>query len=185
MCVPDRTSVFPHHCVLQVLTPEQQRAFCRIGALIRGFLTRRLLNTEKVKHLSQTVVVSSLFNEQSIPLKVHQTCTPAYVCSGYAGVHPIIPDGSAEQRRLLGTRSLAAGAGQGPGEDASVCRPQSSIVLQAHGCLCSMPQLRAALYDIHDIFFVLPLGDRLALLQQDRELRAERKLRGMVLADCQ
>lgn len=47
-----------------------------------------------------------------------------------------------------------------------------------------MPQLRAALYDIHDIFFVLPLGDRLALLQQDRELRAERKLRGMVLADC-
>lgn len=48
-----------------------------------------------------------------------------------------------------------------------------------------MPQLRAALYDIHDIFFVLPLADRLALLQQDRELRAERKLRGMVLADCQ
>lgn len=48
-----------------------------------------------------------------------------------------------------------------------------------------MPQLRAALYDIHDIFFVLPLGDRLALLQQDRELRAERKLRGMVLAASQ
>lgn len=48
-----------------------------------------------------------------------------------------------------------------------------------------MPQLRVALYDIHDIFFVLPLGDRLALLQQDRELRAERKLRGMVLADSQ
>lgn len=44
-----------------------------------------------------------------------------------------------------------------------------------------MPQLRAALYDIHDIF-VLPLGDRLALLQQDRELRAERKLREMVLS---
>lgn len=45
-------------CVLQVLTPEQQRAFCRIGALIRGFLTRRLLRTEKVKHLCQTITVS-------------------------------------------------------------------------------------------------------------------------------
>ncbi len=43
-----------------------------------------------------------------------------------------------------------------------------------------VPQLRAALYDIHDIFFDMPLGDRLGLLQQDRELRAERKLRDMV-----
>lgn len=48
-------------CVLQVLTPEQQRAFCRIGALIRGFLTRRLLRTEKLKHLCQTVLVSFLW----------------------------------------------------------------------------------------------------------------------------
>lgn len=47
--------------------------------------------------------------------------------------------------------------------------------------LCFTPQLRAALYDIHDVFFALPLGDRLALLQQDRELRAERKLREMVV----
>lgn len=46
-------------CVHQVLTAEQQRAFCRIGAIIRGFLTRRLLKTEKVKHLRQTIVVSS------------------------------------------------------------------------------------------------------------------------------
>lgn len=43
--------------VPQVLTAEQQRAFCRIGAIIRGFLTRRLLKTEKIKHLRQTVVV--------------------------------------------------------------------------------------------------------------------------------
>ena len=41
----------------QVLTADQQRAFCRIGAIIRGFLTRRLLKTEKVKHLRQTIVV--------------------------------------------------------------------------------------------------------------------------------
>lgn len=44
-------------CVLQVLTAEQQRAFCQIGAIIRGFLTRRLLKTEKVKNLRQTIVV--------------------------------------------------------------------------------------------------------------------------------
>lgn len=43
--------------VPQVLTAEQQRAFCRIGAIIRGFLTRRLLKTEKVKHLRQTILV--------------------------------------------------------------------------------------------------------------------------------
>ncbi|KAM6957246.1 uncharacterized protein FYW47_011357 [Aplochiton taeniatus] len=42
-----------------------------------------------------------------------------------------------------------------------------------------LQQLRAALYDVHDIFFEIPLGERLALLQQDRELRAERKLREM------
>ena len=41
-------------------------------------------------------------------------------------------------------------------------------------------QLRAALYDLHDIFFEMPLQERLALLQQDRELRAERKQREMV-----
>lgn len=41
-------------------------------------------------------------------------------------------------------------------------------------------QLRAALYNIHDIFFEMPQEDRLALLQHDRELRAERKLREIV-----
>ncbi|XP_077412323.1 uncharacterized protein ccp110 isoform X2 [Vanacampus margaritifer] len=40
-------------------------------------------------------------------------------------------------------------------------------------------QLRAALFDIHEIFFEIPLGDRLALLQQDRELCAEKKQRDM------
>ncbi|KAM6957244.1 centriolar coiled-coil protein of 110 kDa-like [Aplochiton taeniatus] len=82
------------HCA-QVLTVEQQRALCRLSAFFQGSLTRKLLKTEKVKHLRQTVL------------------------------------------------------------------------------------LRAALYDVHDIFFEIPLGERLALLQQDRELRAERKLREM------
>ncbi|KAA0706097.1 Centriolar coiled-coil protein of 110 kDa [Triplophysa tibetana] len=42
-------------------------------------------------------------------------------------------------------------------------------------------QLRAALFDIHDIFFTMPLEERLFLLQLDRDLRTERKLREMVL----
>ncbi|XP_077475909.1 uncharacterized protein ccp110 [Stigmatopora argus] len=40
-------------------------------------------------------------------------------------------------------------------------------------------QLRAALYDIHQIFFEIPLEDRLGLLQQDRELCAEKRQRDM------
>eukprot|EP00066_Takifugu_rubripes_P012967 XP_011602233.1 PREDICTED: centriolar coiled-coil protein of 110 kDa [Takifugu rubripes] len=116
-----------------VLTPEQQRAFCRIGALIRGFLTRRLLKTEKVKHLSQTIVDTQEF--------------------------------------IRSFRTEAQNRGACSAQDHSL---QERV----------RAQLRAALYDIHDIFFVLPLGDRLALLQQDRELRAERKLRGMEKAKC-
>lgn len=46
-------------CDFQVLTGVQQRALCRIGALVRSFLTRRLLKTDKVKQLRQTVVVRS------------------------------------------------------------------------------------------------------------------------------
>lgn len=50
-----------------------------------------------------------------------------------------------------------------------------------YACI-SLPssQLRAALYNIHDIFFEMPLADRLGMLQHDRELRAERKLREIV-----
>ncbi|XP_071329759.1 centriolar coiled-coil protein of 110 kDa-like isoform X2 [Trachinotus anak] len=117
-----------------VLTPEQQRAFCRIGAITRGFLTRRLLKTEKVKHLRQTIVDTQEF------IRSFQTEAPQKKCTLLA------------QDLSLQERVRA--------------------------------QLRAALYDIHDIFFEMPLGDRLALLQQDRELRAERKLRDMEKTKC-
>lgn len=188
VCYQQNECVILLCCVLQVLSPEQQRAFCRIGALIRGFLTRRLLKTEKVKHLRQTVLVSSLC-DLTVPKQSDETATepvwrPPYLYSGYAGVHPVIPVRSSEPRRLLGTRSLPAGAGQSPGEEVAIGRLQSSVCLLVSKCFCVfMPQLRAALYDIHEIFFVAPLGERLALLQQDRELRAERKLREMVGAD--
>ncbi|XP_030630747.1 centriolar coiled-coil protein of 110 kDa [Chanos chanos] len=39
----------------QVLSVRQQLALCRLSAIARGYLTRRLLNTEKVKHLRKTV----------------------------------------------------------------------------------------------------------------------------------
>lgn len=53
--------------------------------------------------------------------------------------------------------------------------------LRVYACVSPLSsQLRAALYNIHDIFFEMPLADRLAMLQHDRELRAERKLREIV-----
>ncbi|KAM3863895.1 centriolar coiled-coil protein of 110 kDa [Diretmus argenteus] len=112
-----------------VLTAEQQRGFCRLGAITRGFLTRRLLKTEKLKHLHQTVMDTQEF------IRSFQTEAP-------------------QKRGGISAQDLS---------------------LQAR----VRAQLRAALYDVHDIFFEMPLEDRLALLQQDRELRAERKLREM------
>uniref|UniRef100_A0A667WZ74 Centriolar coiled-coil protein 110 n=1 Tax=Myripristis murdjan TaxID=586833 RepID=A0A667WZ74_9TELE len=115
---------------LSLVSILKQRALCRLGAITRGFLTRRLLKTEKVKHLRQTVLD-----------------TQQFICSFQS---------EAPQRR----GSISA-------QDVSL---QERV----------RAQLRAALYDVHDIFFEMPLEDRLALLQQDRELRAERKLREMV-----
>ncbi|XP_029944969.1 centriolar coiled-coil protein of 110 kDa isoform X2 [Salarias fasciatus] len=112
-----------------VLTAEQQRAFCHIGAIVRGFLTRRLLKTEKLKHLRQTVVDTQEF------IRSFQT-------------------EASQKRGIYSAQDLSL---------------QERV----------RAQLRAALYDIHDIFFEMPLVDRLALLQQERELRAERKLRDM------
>ncbi|XP_014910975.1 centriolar coiled-coil protein of 110 kDa isoform X2 [Poecilia latipinna] len=112
-----------------VLTAEHQKAFCQIGAMIRGFLTRRLLKTEKLKQLYQTVV---------------------------------------DTREFIQSFETEAAQKRGP-------YTSQDLSLQER----VRAQLRAALYDIHEIFFEIPLRDRLALLQQDRELRAERKLRDL------
>ncbi|NXX92811.1 CP110 protein, partial [Centropus bengalensis] len=45
----------------QVFSPEIQVKFDKITAVAKGFLTRRLLQTEKLKHLKQTVKVRSAF----------------------------------------------------------------------------------------------------------------------------
>ncbi|XP_073800262.1 centriolar coiled-coil protein of 110 kDa isoform X1 [Danio rerio] len=106
----------------QVLTVEQQRALFRLTAIVKGFLIRRLLKTEKVKNLRQTV-----------------QDTQEFISSFSSNL--------SEQDLCLQERVRA--------------------------------QLRAALFDIHDIFFTLTLEERLTLIQQDRELRTERKLREM------
>ncbi|XP_048847076.1 centriolar coiled-coil protein of 110 kDa-like [Brienomyrus brachyistius] len=115
--------------LIQMLSPEMQGALCRLSAMARGFLTRRLLKTEKVIHLRQTVQDTQDFIQS------------------FRGETPL-------KKGALSTQDVAL---------------QQRV----------RAQLRAALYDVHDIFFEMPLEDRLGLLQMDRELRTERKIREM------
>ncbi|XP_058625852.1 centriolar coiled-coil protein of 110 kDa isoform X3 [Onychostoma macrolepis] len=113
----------------QVVTAEQQRALCHLTAIVKGFLIRRLLKTEKVKHLRQTIQDTQEF-----------------------------------------IRSFRSDA---PQRNGSLSEQDLSLRERVRA------QLRAALFDVHDIFFSMTLEERLSLLQQDRELRTERKLREM------
>ncbi|XP_039507080.1 uncharacterized protein LOC120462526 isoform X2 [Pimephales promelas] len=99
------------------------KRLCRLTAVARGFLTRRLLHTEKITHLRKTVQDSRAF--------IHQLKTVSV----------------SHQDLTLQQRVTA--------------------------------QLRSALQDVHQIFFIWPLRDRLHLMQQDRERRRERTLREM------
>ncbi|XP_075755506.1 centriolar coiled-coil protein of 110 kDa isoform X4 [Pelodiscus sinensis] len=113
----------------QVFGPEMQMKFSKITALAKGFLTRRLMQTEKLKYLRQTVkdTMEFITNFQSeAPLK-------------------------------KGTVSA---------QDASL---QERVIAQ----------LRAALYDIHDIFFIMEVSERMNILRHDREVRKEKMLRQM------
>ncbi|XP_026649636.2 centriolar coiled-coil protein of 110 kDa isoform X2 [Zonotrichia albicollis] len=114
---------------IPVFNPEIQMKFDKITAVAKGFLTRRLLQTEKLKHLKQTVKDTLEF------LKNFQSEAPL--------------------RR--GTVSA---------QDASL-----------HERV--MAQLRAALYDIHDIFFTMGASERMNILRHDREVRKEKMLRQM------
>ncbi|XP_054851456.1 centriolar coiled-coil protein of 110 kDa isoform X2 [Eublepharis macularius] len=111
----------------QVYSPEMKRKLNKISALAKGFLTRRLLQTEKLKHLRQTVKDTMEFmrNFQSeAPLK----------------------------------------RGNVSAQDASL---QERVAAQ----------LRAALYEIHDIFFKVEVSERMNILRHDREVRKEKMLR--------
>ncbi|NWV71772.1 CP110 protein, partial [Malurus elegans] len=113
----------------QVLSPEIQMKFDKVTAVAKGFLTRRLLQTEKLKHLKQTVKDTLEF------IKIFQSEAP------------------------LKRGSVSA-------QDASL-----------HERV--MAQLRAALYDIHDIFFSMEASERMNILRHDREVRKEKMLRQM------
>ncbi|XP_064317854.1 centriolar coiled-coil protein of 110 kDa isoform X2 [Phalacrocorax carbo] len=113
----------------QVFSPEIQMKFDKITAVAKGFLTRRLLQTEKLKHLKQTVHDTMEF------IKNFQSEAP------------------------LKRGSVSA-------QDASL-----------HERV--MAQLRAALYDIYDIFFTMEASERMNILRHDREVRKEKMLRQM------
>ncbi|KAM6320228.1 centriolar coiled-coil protein of 110 kDa isoform 2-T2 [Podargus strigoides] len=112
-----------------VFSPEIQVKFDKVTAVAKGFLTRRLLQTEKLKHLKQTVKDTMEF------IRNFQSEAP------------------------LKRGSVSA-------QDASL-----------HERV--MAQLRAALYNIHNIFFTMEASERMNILHHDREVRKEKMLRQM------
>ncbi|XP_011375818.1 centriolar coiled-coil protein of 110 kDa isoform X1 [Pteropus vampyrus] len=113
----------------QVFSPEIQTKFNKVTAVAKGFLTRRLMQTDKLKQLRQTVKDTMEFIrsfQSEAPLK-----------RGVVSAQ----DASLQERVLA--------------------------------------QLRAALYGIHDIFFVMDAAERMSILRQDREARKEKMLRQM------
>ncbi|XP_027467622.2 centriolar coiled-coil protein of 110 kDa isoform X5 [Zalophus californianus] len=113
----------------QVFSLEVQTKFNKITAVAKGFLTRRLMQTDKLKQLRQTVKDTMEFIrsfQSEAPLK-----------RGVVSVQ----DASLQERVLA--------------------------------------QLRAALYGIHDIFFVMDAAERMSILHHDREVRKEKMLRQM------
>ncbi|NXA38508.1 CP110 protein, partial [Eudromia elegans] len=113
----------------QVFSPDIQIKFSKITAVAKGFLTRRLMQTEKLKYLKQTVKDTMEF------IKNFQSEAP------------------------LKRGSVSA-------QDVSL-----------HERV--MAQLRAALFDIHDIFFIMEASERMNILRHDREVRKEKMLRQM------
>ncbi|XP_077131180.1 centriolar coiled-coil protein of 110 kDa isoform X2 [Ranitomeya variabilis] len=113
----------------QVYSPQMQRKFSKVTALAKGFLTRRIMQTEKLKNLKQTV-----------------KDTAEFIKTFHTEVQP--------------SRGLVSA------QDVSL---QERVVAQ----------LRAALYEIHDIFFAMDAAERMTILAHDRELRREKMLRQM------
>nr|XP_008537637.1 PREDICTED: centriolar coiled-coil protein of 110 kDa isoform X1 [Equus przewalskii]XP_008537639.1 PREDICTED: centriolar coiled-coil protein of 110 kDa isoform X1 [Equus przewalskii]XP_008537640.1 PREDICTED: centriolar coiled-coil protein of 110 kDa isoform X1 [Equus przewalskii]XP_008537641.1 PREDICTED: centriolar coiled-coil protein of 110 kDa isoform X1 [Equus przewalskii] len=111
----------------QGFSPEVQAKFSKITAVAKGFLTRRLMQTDKLKQLRQTVKDTMEF------IRSFQSEAPL-------------------KRGVVSA------------QDASL---QERV----------FAQLRAALYGIHDIFFVMDAAERMSILHHDREVRKEKMLR--------
>ncbi|XP_024840890.1 centriolar coiled-coil protein of 110 kDa isoform X4 [Bos taurus] len=119
----------------QVFSPEVQAKLNKVTAVAKGFLTRRLMQTDKLKQLRQTVKDTMEFIrsfQSEAPLK-----------RGVVSAQ----DASLQERVLA--------------------------------------QLRAALYGIHDIFFVMDAAERMSILHHDREVRKEKMLRQMGIFSTQ
>ncbi|XP_008582288.1 PREDICTED: centriolar coiled-coil protein of 110 kDa isoform X2 [Galeopterus variegatus] len=113
----------------QVFSPEVQAKFNKVTAVAKGFLTRRLMQTDKLKQLQQTVKDTMEF--------IRNFQSEAPLRRGVVSAQ----DASLQERVLA--------------------------------------QLRAALYGIHDIFFVMDAAERMSILHHDREARKEKMLRQM------
>ncbi|XP_046710648.1 uncharacterized protein LOC124389325 isoform X2 [Silurus meridionalis] len=102
---------------------KQQKAACRLTAAARAFLTRRLLQTEKIKHLKKTI------QDSREVIRYFQADT--------------------HKRRASFT--------------------MQDLKLQKR------VRLHTAVCEMHEILFVWPVRDRIALLQQDRKRHSEKK----------
>lgn len=117
------TVVYPE----EAYEPRLQPCYERLSACAKGYLTRRLLCTEKVQEIIKTINDTKNFArsfQQETPIKRGQV--------------------NNQDRDLL-DRIIA--------------------------------QLQAALLDIHEIFFDVPVWERMQFIAHDRQLREERRLR--------
>ncbi|XP_041838774.1 uncharacterized protein si:ch73-100l22.3 isoform X2 [Melanotaenia boesemani] len=111
----------------QPLSPLSQHYRPLLSAVVKGFLTRRLLRTERVVQLVRTIRDT----QQFLQALQQQSTIKGEFCS------------------------------------------RQDVFLQERVTL----QLRAARYEVYDIFFSLSAGERMRLISWDRELVRERELR--------
>ncbi|CAC5424654.1 CCP110 [Mytilus coruscus] len=117
------TMVYPE----SAFDPRLQHCFDRVSACVKGYLTRRLLVTEKVQEVVKTISDTKCF------------------ARSFQAETPIKKGQVNNQDRDLLDRIIA--------------------------------QLQAALLDIHEIFFDIPVWERMQIIDHDRQLRGERRLR--------
>nr|XP_046261814.1 uncharacterized protein si:ch73-100l22.3 isoform X2 [Scatophagus argus] len=113
--------------LLQPSSPLPERCRPLLLAAVKGFLTRRLLKTERVAQLVRTIRDTQQFLQ-------------------------------ALQQQSPGSREFCS---------------RQDLLLQERVTL----QLRAARYEVNDIFFSLSAAERMQLIRWDRELARERELR--------
>ncbi|KAI8494718.1 hypothetical protein Bbelb_273230 [Branchiostoma belcheri] len=117
MTIHDTTAVPPH----------LQSKFEQLSAAVKGYLTRRLLRTEKVQALRKTIkdtteLIMSL--QQETPIRKGMVTTQ---------------DAELVQRVMV--------------------------------------QLQAALLEVHDVFFQLPVQGQMAIISHDRDIQEERRMK--------